>query len=256
MLATQILVPVVLETRAEKLRAVRDSPSRRQVEAALLAVCLLVVCIAAFLGPVRWTVVGPVRILAPLPLLLWAAVRFGSYGVALSLATVAVTSIWGAIHGNGPFAGLSPSDNALSIQIFLVLIAPPLSMVATLIADRARTIDELRESRRAEQAKRDDDERMAAAAASVNVGFWSYEMTTRHLWVTDQYRSTFGLNGDVFLSPATGLSMIHTDDRDAAMRTFVDLARTGAPLDTEFRVVRPDGALGISRSAGARARPE
>ena len=106
----KILVPVVLETHVEKLacRSRCLSSRGRRVEATLLAVqSLLVVCIAAFLGPVRWTPVGPVRVYAPLPLLLWAMpVSSALYGVALSLATVALTSIWGATHGNGPFAGL------------------------------------------------------------------------------------------------------------------------------------------------------
>jgi MASE1. len=41
----------------------------------------------------------------PVPVLLWAALRFGILGVSTSLNIVAFFSIWGAIHQRGPFAG-------------------------------------------------------------------------------------------------------------------------------------------------------
>jgi integral membrane sensor domain MASE1 len=37
------------------------------------------------------------------PFLLWAALRFGSVGAATSATIVALLSIWGAVHGRGPF---------------------------------------------------------------------------------------------------------------------------------------------------------
>jgi integral membrane sensor domain MASE1 len=37
------------------------------------------------------------------PFLLWAALRFGSIGVSTSVIVVAFLSIWGAVHGRGPF---------------------------------------------------------------------------------------------------------------------------------------------------------
>src|SRR5262249_55039331 len=38
------------------------------------------------------------------PFLLWAALRFGSLGISTSVIVVSFLSVWGAVHGRGPFA--------------------------------------------------------------------------------------------------------------------------------------------------------
>ena len=57
----------------------------------------------------------------PLPFLLWAAVRFGSLGASTAISIVGFLAIWSASHGHGPFSGGTPEQNALSIQIFLIV---------------------------------------------------------------------------------------------------------------------------------------
>ena len=42
------------------------------------------------------------------PFLLWSALRFGWLGVSTSLVTVTSLSIWGAVHGRGPFSAMVP----------------------------------------------------------------------------------------------------------------------------------------------------
>jgi len=61
----------------------------------------------------------PALLYLPLPLLLWAAIRFGPRGTSAALVIVSIFEIWGAIHGFGPFATQSAEMNALSVQMFL-----------------------------------------------------------------------------------------------------------------------------------------
>lgn len=53
-----------------------------------------------------------------LPLLLWAAIRFGPRGTSLSVLLVAVSAIAGVVHGTGPFAATSAP---VPLQVLTVL---------------------------------------------------------------------------------------------------------------------------------------
>ena len=82
----------------------------------------------------------------PLPFLIWAAVRFGTLGASTAISIVGFLAIWSASHGHGPFSGETPEQNALSIQIFLIVLAIPLLFLATVIEERVTGQTELRES--------------------------------------------------------------------------------------------------------------
>ena len=80
----------------------------------------------------------PALLYLPLPLLLWAAIRFGPRGATAALVVVSVFEIWGAIHGFGPFTTQTAEMNALSVQMFLILASLPLMFLAALIKERER----------------------------------------------------------------------------------------------------------------------
>ncbi|MGB8442623.1 MAG: PAS domain S-box protein, partial [Candidatus Acidiferrales bacterium] len=81
-----------------------------------------------------------------LPFLLWAALRFGSTGVSTSMIVIALVSIWGVVHGRGPFAGPEPLDNVLSLQLFLLLTTAPFMVLAVIVEERKQSEEELRGS--------------------------------------------------------------------------------------------------------------
>ncbi len=72
------------------------------------------------------------------PLLLWAALRLGSVGVSTSMVIVAVISVWGAVHGHGPFVGSDPQHNALSLLLFLLFASTLFLLLAALVEERER----------------------------------------------------------------------------------------------------------------------
>jgi two-component system sensor kinase FixL len=80
----------------------------------------------------------PLLLYAPLPFLLWAALRFGPTGTSATIFCVALFAIWGAVHGRGPFAAHLPEQNALSIQAFFVVISTALTFLAAAIAEGKR----------------------------------------------------------------------------------------------------------------------
>jgi PAS domain S-box-containing protein len=123
---------------------VRTAPRSRRAEAALLGAVLLCVGTLAFGpggSPVAVRIPGtPYTTLAlVLPLFLWAAVRFGSGGVSLSLVTIVWVAIWAGTLGHGLFTTLPPAEAVLGLQVFLSVVAIPFMCLAGVIEERRQT---------------------------------------------------------------------------------------------------------------------
>jgi signal transduction histidine kinase len=121
-------------------------PSFRQtfwkgLEVGALGAGLLIVGLISFSVRSSGQQARPALLYLPLPLLLWAAIRFGPRGASAALLIVSVFEIWGAIHGFGPFATQSAEMNALSVQLFLILASLPLMFLAALIKEREQAQD-------------------------------------------------------------------------------------------------------------------
>lgn len=135
-LATLTLVPFILEWVQTDYRRLLRAPPLRYVETLLLLLVLFGVGYLVFNAQRTSYVNKPSSLYWPLPFLVWATVRFGLRGVTTVLLLVMFMAIYGATHGGGPFIGPSPSDNALSIQVFLILVSVPLLALAAIIKER------------------------------------------------------------------------------------------------------------------------
>lgn len=87
-----------------------------------------------------------VRFYAPVPLLFWAALRFGMRGAAGAIAAISFFAVDSAASGRGPFVGHSPSDTAVLLQNFLLLRSVPLYFIAALVEKMRIAEQSLRES--------------------------------------------------------------------------------------------------------------
>jgi len=155
-LATLALVPVIVHAAGVRLERLRDVSGRRFVEAALLMAGLLTVCVLMFTKGGATPATAVAILYAPLPFLLWAAVRFGPGGSSASLLVLSLFAVWAAIKGHRPFDAASAHDNALLLQLFLIVTYVPVLALAALMAER----------RRAEQSLRRSEERFAVAFRS------------------------------------------------------------------------------------------
>lgn len=140
-LASLTLVPVIVTWRRVDLSIVRNVSWKRYLEVGLLAAGLLIAGLVSFSSRTAGPDTRPALLYLPLPLLLWAAIRFGPRGSSAALLLVSVFEIWGAIHGYGPFTSQSADMNALSVQLFLILASMPLMYLAALIKERERAQD-------------------------------------------------------------------------------------------------------------------
>jgi signal transduction histidine kinase len=133
MLSFLTLTPAILSWASASRDWIRRSV-HSAVEAAALLGTLAILGYLVLLAP--WKTL-PSTLYSFVPLLLWAALRFGSLGVNTSMIVISFLSIWGAMHGHGPFTGPEPMRNVLSLQLFLVFAATPFMVLAAVVEERA-----------------------------------------------------------------------------------------------------------------------
>jgi signal transduction histidine kinase len=140
------LGPVFLIWFSDGARWMKWKPSRRHIEPAGLAFALMCICVltAAVASSLTTSSLLPAVLFLPLPVILWAAVRFGEKGASGAILIVAVILTWRTLHGRDLFLGEDPERRVLALQLFLTGLSVPVLLLGALI-------DELR---RAEQTTR------------------------------------------------------------------------------------------------------
>jgi two-component system, LuxR family, sensor kinase FixL len=103
---------------------------RRFVEMLLLAAAVGVMTGFAFLVPSLGHWHSALFFYAPLPVLIWAALRFGSEGASLALTTVTFAAVLGLDRGTGPFLGGPRDQQVLLLQLFVLLTTLPVLCIA------------------------------------------------------------------------------------------------------------------------------
>jgi PAS domain S-box-containing protein len=135
-LAFLTLLPAILGWVSKRALWARESLAHH-LEAGALLVALVVLGYLTFVSP--WAIIVPA--LPVVPLLLWAALRFGPTGVSTAMVVLAFLSIWGVIHGRGPFIEMGPLKNITSLQVFLLFAAAPFMLLAALVEERKHAED-------------------------------------------------------------------------------------------------------------------
>lgn len=130
------VVPLMAHT-ADRLRTPHqaiDFP--RWIEGSLLALCLVAAGVVALFAPPTRAVASAAMLCLPLPMLLWAAARFGVAGSAAATLLFGVLAICGALAGSGPFMTQPAAHATLSVVLFLVVTGVPLLLLGAALDER------------------------------------------------------------------------------------------------------------------------
>jgi signal transduction histidine kinase len=128
------------------VRRPRAPSPRRVLEAALVGACMVALGIFVFDKTPAGASASPALLYTTIPLLIWAALRFGLGGISASMLVITFQAIWGTMHGHGPFLAQAPAENATALQLFLLVTATPLMLLAVVIEAERRTEHALRQS--------------------------------------------------------------------------------------------------------------
>ena len=149
------LVPAIVTVITVRSSWRRGIALRRYVEAAALALAIVIVGALVVVGPIYGPHAIPHALYTPLalllPFILWATVRFGPAGASLSLLCTALLAILVNAHLHRPLTTLPPAESVANIQIFLSVTAIPLMCLAAVIEERRRFNEALAERLRFEE---------------------------------------------------------------------------------------------------------
>jgi signal transduction histidine kinase/integral membrane sensor domain MASE1 len=145
------LVMLITEGRA----FLRDISRRQVLEAALLLFFFAAVVAHMMLRPADMAPFipgSPLTTLALLvPLLLWAAVRFGPIGASILLLATTFVVIEAAMAQRAPFRWMRPAEIVPGLQLFISVMGVPFLFLAALIAERKSDAAALEQRLRFEQ---------------------------------------------------------------------------------------------------------
>ncbi len=133
--AVVALVPLIVNAVSRLRRGDLHFSLTRAVEAATLGVPFAAICVMVFAMPVSVPDHTPMLLYAPLPLLAWAAMRFGVSGACGSALLVGAVATYGMVNGFGPFVGRTPLENALGLVSFNVVVCCTVVTFAALLEE-------------------------------------------------------------------------------------------------------------------------
>src|SRR5262245_54059419 len=224
-LSTLMIVPPILligsgMPQTEKLA------SWRTLEIGLIAAGFGSIGFSAF----RTETAVAVFLYAPLPLLLWATIRFGVGGLCFSLLVTAYLVFLDASEGQGPFATQSPAENVISLQLFLITIALPLLWLAVLMQER----------RDKEMAVRESEARYRALVTASAEMVWRANATGEGFFVSPSWQQLTGQNENE-MREFGWLQAVHADDRERTRRLWERAVVEKRTYENELRVRTHDG---------------
>jgi len=230
-LSMLIIVPVIITMARHQSFNTSLKVSWRRFEGAALMAVTIALCMVFFTRVGIDYRIASVMMSALLPLLLWAATRFGPGYVSYLILVVTSFVIWGAEQWRGPLNAYSNLDNVLSLQLFLIFTATPILFLTAVIC----------EWRRAEAAARDSKQQLNLALNAAQMDTWSWDLSSNFLHWSGISVPAIGEYADTINLPEF-IRRIHPADRTAVERALNDAISDGASYELEFRLRNDDSA--------------
>ncbi len=232
----------------------RSQHRTRITELAALLLLVTAACFLIFGDPSLVPVRLHVLAFTVLPFVMWAAIRFGVSGAALSILLIATIATVETALGSGPFATSTPFTNAVLLDTFFAVLSVTGVTLASVIAEREQAQRERERSVReqgalearleAEQVVRASEERLRLAQQAAGIGTFERNVRTGVVTWTPEMESMYGLPPGGFGQTHTAFeNLIHPDDRARVMELVDSALKTGQQTTGEWRVIWPDGRI-------------
>jgi PAS domain S-box-containing protein len=241
-----VFVPVILLFASRGRFWIRKWNSRRLAEASALGILLLATGYLIFGSGYASPSWQPATFLISLPLLLWAAIRFGSAGNSLAIAAIVCVSFWRAYRGDGPFAQNSSILKVESMQLFWILLTLPLMPLAAMI----------QEHNFASRALAESENRFRQLFEQASVGVALESLNGKLAIVNPAFCAIFGYS-EAELHEMSCVQLSHPDDlaaEEPLLRELCAGARSSYQIDKRF--FRKDGSIVWGRVSVSLLRPQ
>jgi PAS domain S-box-containing protein len=115
-----------------------------------------------------------------------------------------------------------------------VVVITDITDLRALQLEQARNLADLRELQR----------KLGQAQEIGKIGYWEFDIAMERLWWSDETHALFGITPDAFDgSFASMLASVHPEDRANFVVQRDRVLSADEVFETEFRIVRPDGAV-------------
>ncbi|MDY3556519.1 PAS domain S-box protein [Gemmata sp. JC717] len=204
-----------------------DRPRRPPAEAVALFALLIGSCAIVFGG---WVGGGaaPLAYLS-LPLLVWAAVRFGPRGATLAVVVIAAFAVWATVRGTGPFVHADIHQALLLLDVFLAVVVVTSLVLSAVLREREAAVAALRAS---EAKFRHLTEAMPQIV-------WATAPDGGTAYLNRRWTEYTGLTG---LSDAALALALHPDDEPKMRAVWATAQAAGGEFQHEFRLRAAAGA--------------
>ena len=207
------------------------APRAFYLEATVLATALISLCYLVFVA--REASDPPALLFSLVPFLLWSALRFRLPGASTAATIVALMSIWGAVHGRGPFTESDPVSRVFFLQLFLLFTAAPFLVLAVLVEER----------KTAEEAMRESWERFRLAAQAGKMIAYEWDASTDVVVLSPESPELLGKDDPTQTSGRQMIANCHPDDRQRLMAAAARLSPENPYLEVSCRTTGPDGTV-------------
>ncbi|WP_269714750.1 hybrid sensor histidine kinase/response regulator [Caulobacter sp. NIBR2454] len=102
----------------------------------------------------------------------------------------------------------------------------------------------------AAQMQRSDLERVLLAAEAGQIGVWEWDFASGELRWDERMFALYGLPNDAAPAMEVFKSCLHPDDVDRLVNAVDAAFDSSGPLESQFRIIRPDGEVRVIRAFG------
>lgn len=227
---------------------------------------------------------SPALLYSLVPFLLWSALRFGWIGITSSMIIISFSSVWGLVHGRGPFNSQGQQHSMLALQLFLIFVATPFMVLTAVVEDRklaqeklagmsGRLIEAQEEERKRIARDVHDDYAQRLAMLAVEIEALSENVGDSSHWTKEKLRELYERTSDLGTDLHSLSHQLYSSTLDRlglvmGVRAFckqfaeqehigVDFADENIPRDIPgdvalclFRIVQ-EGLRNVKRHSGA-----
>ena len=182
----------------------------------------------------------------PLPMMVWAAMRFGATGTSIGVILLSFGAAVGIAHARGPFSSESMPESVIMLWLYMSICAIIGWLVQILNATQIETAKLLQQDvaqrKAVEQSLRESELRFRTLTNHAPVGIFTTDEQGQCTFVNSRWTAIAGLSFEEAKGPGWSQAL-HPNDRERVYRDWQSAVDTGNEFICDYRFARSDNRI-------------